>query len=185
MEKTIFIFLLLISSQALAATGGGEHGVPAGTVISQIVNLGLLIALIYFWQGKAIAKAFRDKKESFLNEVAAASKSKSDAEAKMKEVEKRVQDLVRNFDKDVAEAKQNAEASYKTQVENAKAEAGRIKSSALGSLDSEVQKEIENLRLETFKKSAGLAEQKLENNLSADQQKAWNGHFAKAAKGVH
>lgn len=181
--------LLLFSSAALAASGHGVDGedfvFPASTVISQLVNIGLLIVIIYFWQGKTIAQAFKDKRANFLNEVEAASRSKTEAEAKMREVENRVQELVKNYNQDVAEAKQNAEASYKKQVEVAKEEAARIKTSALDSLDSEVQKEIENLRLETFKKSVGIAEEKLGKSLSPEQQKAWNGHFAQAAKGVH
>ena len=187
MRKLITLSLLFFGSAALAAGGGhGEgHGVPAGTVISQIVNLGLLVAILYFWQGKAIAKAFKDKKDNFIKSVEDATKSKTDAQAKVNEVQKRVNDLKSTYQEQIAEAKKNSEESYRVQLADAKNEATRIKDMALGSLESEVQKEIESLRLETYKKSAGMAQENLGKNLSSDQQKAWNTHFASEVKGVH
>ena len=187
MKKVIFLLLLLVGSTAIAGGGGGhgEAGVPMGTVISQIANFLLLIGIVYVWQGKAISKAFADKRTSFLNAVDEASRSKREAEEKMKEVEGRVSEMKATYQTEVESAKNNAEESYRTQLADAKNEAVRIKDSALGSLESEVQKEIENLRLETYQKSVEKAEQKLGTSLSADQQKAWNKHFASEVSEVH
>lgn len=186
MKKILFVFIFLSFAIAQASGGGGHHetGVPMGTVMSQLVNLGLLIAILFFWQGKNIANAFAQKKENFLKSVEEANSAKKEAENKLKEVEHRLQELLDNYKKSVDEAKKNAEESYRTQVSNARNDGERIKTTAQNSLESEIHKQIENLRVETFKKSAEKAEKELTSHLTPDQQKAWNQHFANST-GVH
>ncbi len=177
--RLTFLVTLLASVQAFAAAGS----VPAGTVISQLANLSILIGAIYFSQRKNIAKAFADKRESFLASVRAASNSKKEAEEKLKEVKTRVQKMQSTFDAQVAEAEKNAEESYRSQLADGKNEALRIKESAQTSLEFETQKQIETLRLETFHKSAGLAEKNLQNQMTPEQLKTWNNKFSQ--EGMH
>lgn len=179
---SISILCVLVTSHVWAASAGG---IPAATVFSQISNLGLLIAILYFTQRKTISKMFADKKEQFLENVNAASKSKEDAEKKLQEVKLRVEKLVSTFDSQVEEAKTNAEEAYRVQIADAKNEAIRLKSSARSSLEFEVQREIENLRLETFQRSSEIAEKNLEKDMTSEQLKAWNTHFASAKEGAH
>ena len=159
MSQKLLFFSVLFShlSTAFAASGGG---VPAATVISQMSNLGILIAILFVTQRKSIAKMFKDKKDEYLAQVEAASQSKKQAEEKLNEVKDRVTTLERTFGEQIEEAKTNAEESYRSQLADAKNEAVRLKSSAKTSLEFEVQREIENLRVETFHKSAGMAEKK-------------------------
>ena len=89
------------------------------------------------------------------------------------------------FREQVEEAKKGAEESYRTQLADAKNEAVRLKNMAQTSLEFEVQKQLEVLRVETFQKSAGMAEKNLEKTLSPEQLKAWNTHFVKAKEGAH
>lgn len=181
-KVNLFLWLLLTGESVFAASGGG---VPMGTVISQIINLGLLIGLLYFTQRKNISQAFKDKKNDFLKSVNEASASKQAAEAKLAEVTKRVNDLKNTYGEQVSKAQVDAEESYRDQLAKAKNEAGRLKSSAQTNLEFEVQRQIESLRVETFQKSANAAEKNLQQNLTSEQRKAWNGHFTAGKQGAH
>ena len=182
MNRTLFFFISLFVVENAFAAG---DGVPHQTVFSQLSNIALLIAILYFSQRKTIAEAFRNKKEEYLANVNAASKSKKAAADKLKEVKSRVTHLTKTFDEQIEDAKRNASNSYKDQIAHAKNEALRVKSFAKTSLEFEVQKEIENLRVETFKKSVDLAEKNLESKLTPEQLKAWNSHFSSQTQGAH
>lgn len=179
MKITLLFLITLSSLKALAASGS----IPVGTVISQLANLSLLVGGLYFFQRKAIGQFFKDKREEFLSSVKAASQSKQDAENKLEEVTLRLANMNSSFDVQVEEAKKNAQESYRTQLADAKNAAEKVKSMAQTSLEFEVQKQIENLRVEAFQKSADAAEKELEKKLTPDQLKVWNNRFSKA-KGV-
>ena len=183
MLKQTSLFFTVLSFSAGALASGGP--IPMGTVVSQVINLSLLIGVLYFTQRKTISQAFKDKKDNFLKSVDEASASKKAAEDKLSEVSKRVDDLKNTFTTQVEEAKVNAQESYRDQLAKAKNEAMRLKESSQTNLEFEVQRQVENLRVETFKKSAGMAEKNLEKSLTPEQQKAWNNHFTAGKQGAH
>ena len=181
MRFVISISFLLFSAMAYGASGD----VPHETVFSQLANLSILIFLLWFTQRKAISQAFADKKANYLQSVQEASDFKNKAQKKLDEVKTRVTSMEKTFDQQVEDAKKHAEESYRSQLATAKNEAQRIMDTAAHNLEFEIQKEMENLRVETFKKSANLAEQNLEKTLSPEQLKAWNTHFVNAAEGAN
>jgi len=164
---------MFLSASALAA--GGD--VPVGTVVSQLANLTLLVGGLFFFPRKGISQAFADKKAEFLENVNAASKSKKEAEEKLSEVVTRLDSMKSTFSQQIDEAKKNAEESYRIQVADARNSAEKVKSMAQTSLEFEVQKQVENLRVETFQKSAEAAEKNLEGSMTEDQLKTWNTRF--------
>ena len=87
------------------------------------------------------------------------------------------------FSNQIEEAKKNAEESYKIQVSDARNAAEKLKSMAQTSLEFEVQRQVESLRVETFQKSAEAAEKNLESSMTDDQLKAWNTRFK--TEGAH
>ncbi len=181
MIKVVLFIIASLTSSVVFAAG---DGVPMGTVISQLANLSLLVGGLYFSQRKTIAKAFKEKKENFLASVEAASQSQKEAENKLNEVSERLNQMQATFKKQIEEAKKNAEEAYRMQVSDARNNAEKVKSSALNNIEFEIQKQVENLRVETFQKSAEQAEEKLEKSLTPEQLKAWHSHFTDA-KGAH
>ncbi len=182
MKKIFAVTLpLFFVDAALAADGG----LPFWTITSQLANVAILVAIIYFTQRKNITQAFKQKRADFLERVNSASKSKQKAEALLSEVNRRLEQMKASYGQQVEEAKKNAEESYRTQVADAKNAAEKVKSMAQTSLEFEIQKQVENLRVETFQKSADLAEQKLESELTPEQLKVWNSRFSEAKAGVH
>lgn len=179
----LLFFLTLFSSVPVLAAGGGE-GVP-GYVIAQVANIVLLFTIIYFKFGPTVREVFKKKREDFIKNVEAASHAKKAAEDKKIEVETRLKDLKANFQKDVEEAKKNAEESYRIQIADARNEALRIEKEAESSLEGEVQKAVEGLRVEAFSQSVDMAEKNLEKKLTPEQQKAWNETFSVRVKGAH
>ncbi len=185
MKKIKSLLFIIFVFSPVGAVAAGDGGIPVAAVISQIANITLLVGLIYFTQRKNIAAFFSEKKKAYLESVEQASLFKKQAEEKLNEVMVRLNTMTTSFDKQVVEAKKNAEEAYRDQLATAKNEAQRIKNLALSSVDFETQKQIENLRVETYTKSALQAQSKLEHKLTAEQQKAWNNHFVSASGGVH
>lgn len=178
-RMNLFLVAVMTASYAQAASGA----VPAQTVVYQLANLSLLLGFLYFTQRKTIAQAFANKRAEYLENVNAASRSKEEAEAKLAEVKQRVHKMQSTFSQQIADAEKNAEESYKSQLADAKNEAVRVKDSAQTSLEFEVQKQIEQLRVETFKKSANIAEERLKEGMTPEQLKTWNEKFSQ--QGVH
>ncbi len=183
-QNKALLILLALFVPTLVWSASGE-GVPVSAVISQIANLSILGALIYFTQRKNVSQFFIDKKKSYLDSVEQSLRFKKEAEAKFKEVSDRLAEIKNTFDQQVKEAQKNAEDSYRDQLAQAKNEAQRINKLALASVDFETQKQIESLRREAYSKSALQAKNKLAGQLSTEQQKAWNNHFVSASDGVH
>lgn len=184
----IFVFLLLLVTAgdlfAFEDTFQVEDDLPYWTIFSQLANVGLLVLLLYFTQRKNISQAFKKKRDEYLEHVEAASQSKKIAEQKLADVSERLQEMQGNFQQQLSEAEKHAQESYRMQVAEAHNSAEKLKSMAQSNLEFEVQREIESLRVETFKKSANLAEKNLEKKLTPDQLKVWNSRFTEA-KGVH
>lgn len=183
----IQLVALFFSSVALGyeETFKIEDDLPYWTIVSQLANVGILVSALYFTQRKNIAEAFKQKKEDYLRSVAAASDSKKEAENKLAKVSLRLKEMEASFKQQIEEAQKNAEESYRVQVADARNAAEKVKNMAQSTLEFEVQKQIENLRIETFQKSAGVAEQNLEKLLTPDQLKAWNTRFSQANEGAH
>ena len=183
MKKQYLIATLLLFF-GLPVFAAGD-GVPLGTVTTQLANLAILVGFIYFSQRKTIAQAIADKKKSFLDSVDAASNSKKEANDVLHEVSTRLEKIKSTFSAQVEKAKADAEESYRTQLANAKNETIRLKSSAQDNLEFEVQRQIEQLRIEAYQMSANNAEKELEKKLTPEQLKSWNSHFVSNAKGAH
>jgi F0F1-type ATP synthase membrane subunit b/b' len=176
------IFSISLPLKVLAASDGS---IPVGTVVSQIMNLAVLFALIYFSQRTTIAQYFKQRREDYIASLEAATLSKTQAEETLNEVSERLNRIQQTFEQQIKEAESNAEQSYQTQVKKALEESERIKNQAKTGLEFETLKQIENLRIETFRRSAEMAENDLSQNLTPEQKRAWNSHFSMMTEGAH
>lgn len=177
--------VILLSSNLHASSELPGAEVPYGTLASQFANLAILLGLIFFTQRKKISQAFADKKTNFLKSVEESNQSKREAQAVLQEVSRRLEEIKTTFEKQVEKAKADSEESYRTQLADAKNEAMKIKSSAQANLEYEVLRQIELLRIDTFKKSAEKAGRDLEKKLTPEQLQSWTKHFVANAEGVH
>jgi F0F1-type ATP synthase membrane subunit b/b' len=186
--KQIVTFLSLFIAQNSFAYEEAfriEDNFPVGTVIAQVANLTILIAILYFSQRKSIQAVFIEKKETFLNNVKAASASKSKAEEKLKEVSDRLNNLKSTFETQLKDAEGHAQDNHRDQLATAKNDAMKMQANSNTNLEFEIQKQAEALRLETFAKSALIAEQSIIKNLTPEQLKSWNDHFVTSNQGAH
>ena len=124
-----------------------------------------------------MAQAFAQRRAQFLEQVEAVSKSKQEAEDQLAEVSHRLEAIKSSFDTQVLEAKKKAEEAYREQVTEARNGAEKLKSMVQSNLAFEAQKEMESLRVETFKRSAQEARKKLEASLTPEQIKGWTSQF--------
>ncbi len=179
MIKKILFFLLLFSSQSFGAT----DSIPVGTLISQLVNVSLLIALICFFQGKTVVRMLKDKRENFLKGVKDSMELKEKAQGVLAEVTERLRKMSETFDEKTREARENAQNSYQNQIKEAKAQALRLKEMVQRNFEFEIQKQVGILRKETFQKSSWLAEKEMKEKFNVEKLRAWNTHFLSGQRG--
>lgn len=169
----IFFFVLLFSLKSF----GYSDSIPFEILISQLVNVSLLGILIYFSQRKRVIHFFQKKKEDFLKNVEQSRELKRQAQTHLEEITRRFDEMSDTFDKKVRDAEQNAQRAYQNQVNQAKNQALHFQEIVQRNFEFEAQKQMENLRKETFLKSTNIAESEIKGNFPPERLKAWNDHF--------
>ena len=162
----------------LICFGSSGSSPPFGMLLSQMINLGLLIALIFFSQRKNIREVFKSKRDQYLKDIKSARKSKKQAQKTLEEIICKFNEISENFDGKVREARQKAENSYQDQLIKAREQAKFLKASAEESFQLEIQKQIELLKKESLKKVTGFAKKEIKEKFELEQLKDWNRHFS-------
>ena len=174
-----FVFLTWPLGSWAGGASHGTGGVPVGLIVSQVVNLSLLVGAIYFWQGARIRGFFKNHRESFLEKSKQAQGVLEQAQGRLDGVKKRIQDLDQDHEKDISEARMQSQKSYERQLQEAQREAQGVQDSAQLFLDNEARKQVESLRREVFEKSQTQAQKQMASSLNPGVQRAWMDSFMK------
>ena len=174
-KRTLFIFfsVFLFSLQSF----GTVNSIPFGMLFSQLVNVSLLAILVYFSQKKRVVSFFQIRRENFLENVRESKELKEQVQSRLGEVTQKLNEISETFDKRIEEAAENAEKSYRDQLSQARTQALYLQKTVEKNFEFESQKQLENLRKETFFKSIQMAEREIKENLFEEKQKVWNNYF--------
>ena len=178
MPGLIFSVFLLFSVQAFGASGS----VPIGTLISQWINLSLLILLIYFSQRRRVVEFFGDKKEEFLRAVEESLQSRKEAQKVLDEISEKLSQISETFDQQLEKAKEDAQKAYADQLQEARDQGSHWKQMAQVGFELQMRKQAESLKKEAFQKSIQWAQKSLKKDLRSEHFKAWNTHFINSGK---
>jgi len=162
--------LLLVPSTALAAGGESDWSWQlqwAGVA----VNLALILFLAIKWGGPGIKKFLTNRKDAIDKNIADAEELRQQAEARLDEIEKRMQTLDEERQEILDEYTAIGEAEKERIIEQAEKEADRIKEEARIWSETErakarvaIERQITDLALE-------LAEEKLREKMQPMAQK--------------
>jgi F-type H+-transporting ATPase subunit b len=152
---------LLLPALALAAGGehGEHHGIDAKRLALQLLNFGVLVALLGFFGGKAVNKALASRHEQMKKDLEEASQARTAAEARLAQQERRMG----NLEKEIAalRASIKAEAINEEQrlVAAAEEKARRIQDETRFLLEQQVKEAELRFRAEVAGTAVRVAEE--------------------------
>jgi F-type H+-transporting ATPase subunit b len=171
-------------AEAAAATAEGEdhHEVAAehaeeapsinGKKLAlQLLNFGVLLAILIKFGGGAINKALASRHEQLKAEVAAASEARAQAEARLKKQEERLAGLEREIAAMRAGIKAEAEVEKAQLIAAAEDRARRIREETVFVVEQQVKEAQVALRREVADNALRIAEETLRRAVNAEDQR--------------
>jgi len=171
---------VMLGSEALAASGGGEHGISSAKwwdFIARCINFGILLVALIFILKKPLGSALKGRTEGIKEELAELEAKKAEAERAYAQMEKRLADASAEREQILAEFRKQGEREYEKIVDSAKSQAERIKAQAQFTIEQETAQAKTELRREVAELSAQVAEDMLKQSISAEDQKRLVGDY--------
>lgn len=174
------ITLFLFSMTAFASEGAHhvDEGIPYKTIITQVVNLLLLVALLVYLLRKPLAQHFAERKAAFHDLVSRAEKARAEAESAKRAISDKLSTLQNSANSSAAEAAKEAEDMRKKMIEEAKALSERVQAEAQRSAHLELERAKTELRTEMLKLAAESAENTLREKVGESEKKRLQDEFA-------
>ena len=171
-------------TETAAATAEGEdhHGAAAehaeeapridGKKLAlQLLNFGVLLAILIKFGGGAINKALASRHEQLKAEVAAASEARAQAEARLRKQEERLAGLEREIASMRAGIKAEAEVEKAQLIAAAEDRAKRIREETAFVVEQQIKEAQVALRREVADNALRIAEETLRRAVNAEDQK--------------
>ena len=162
--------LLAAGSAYAAEGGGGSSGAEWWDFFWRCLNLVIFLGLIWYIAGDKIKDFFGSRKERISNEIENMENRKAEAEEKLKDVEQRIANLETERRDILDQARQQGEAIKESIIENAHADAQRIREQAEQRASQELEQEVNNLRAEMADRIVESAEKIISERLGAKEQ---------------
>jgi F-type H+-transporting ATPase subunit b len=166
---------LLFVAAAFASGGGGEEAASAGSIIKsyiwQIINFLILVGALAFMMKKMDLKGYFKKRTELIEQsLREAREAKELAQKALAEVEERLKTKDSEIENIIAAARQSGEKEKARLVEEGDKLKTRILEQARTNIDYEVKRAKEAIKEEAVGIALELAEKKLKEKLSKDEQ---------------
>lgn len=175
------------------AGGHGEHhGLDGKRLALQLLNFGVLVALLGFFGGKAINKALAGRHEQMKKDLEEAAQARASAEARLAQQERRMGNLEKEIAALRASIKDEALSEEQRLVAAAEEKARRIQDETKFLLDQQVKEAELRFRAEVASTAVRVAEEivrksvqpadttRLQQSFIADLEQAQAGGGAQA-----
>ncbi len=173
---SILLFQIL-GGEALAVEGVGGGGWSA--IFWKVVNLTILILLLYWFGKERIGQFFRGRRESIRKGIEEAERAKEEAERRHREYSQRLSNIERQIEAIHRELREEGEKERERIIEEAMRFAERIKAQAKVAAEQEAKKVMERVRGEVADLLVGLAEERLQRELTEGDQRRLVDEFIK------
>jgi F-type H+-transporting ATPase subunit b len=164
--------LLVFAAVAFAAEGGGEEHVSIfKEYLWPVINFLILIAVMVFMLKKMDIKGFFKKRTELIEQsLREAREAKELAQKALAEVEERLKVKDTEMEQIIAGAKKSGENEKARLIEEGDKLKTRILEQAKTNIDYEVKRAKESIKEEAVEIAMELAEKKLKEKLSKDEQ---------------
>ena len=163
-------FIGLLMAAPLSAAEGGHAAGPSMALVFWGINfLILLIGLLYFLR-KPVKEFFAARSTLIRTNIDQARDLKGNAEKKYLEYEARLKSIEKEMQDMVASLKKDGELEQRRIVETATQQVASVKSNSERILQQELRKAKEELKKEAVALASELAEDLIRSNLTPDDQ---------------
>ncbi len=168
------------AERAAATAEGEEHGaghseeapsVDGKKLALQLLNFGVLLAILIKFGGGAVNKALAGRHEQLKAEVAAASAARAQAEARLKKQDERLAGLEREIANMRAGLRAEAEVEKATLIAAAEERAKRIREETAFVVEQQIKEAQVALRREVADSALRIAEDTLRRGVTAEDQR--------------
>jgi F-type H+-transporting ATPase subunit b len=153
--------------------GEGEHApaINGKSLALQLLNFGVLLAILIKFGGGAINKALAARHEQLKTEVAAAAAARTQAEEQLRKQEARLAGLEREITAMRAGIKQEAEVEKAQMIAAAEERARRVREETLFAIEQQVKEAQISLRRDVAEQALRVAEDILRRAVDANDQR--------------
>lgn len=171
----------------MAASGGGHHdeGIPTKLIISQAVNLVLILAVLFFALREKVAAHFKTRASQYTELVQRAERDRLAAEEARREIENRLNNLVATSDQEMKRIRTEAEALKQKIVADAEGVSKKLEEDARASIAIEIEKAKANMRSEILMSALQKAETGLKGSIKAPEHHKLQQDFIQKMKVVN
>ncbi len=165
----VFFALLLYSAApvfAMEGTGGGGWK----DWFWKIVNVAILVAVLLKFMTKPAKEYFRKRTELIEKSLAEAKEAKELAMKALEEVESKLRLKDQEIERIIASAKQSGQAEHDSLIEQGEQMGEKIRQQAKTNIEMELQNAKAALRAEAAGLAIKLAEKRLKEQLSEEEQ---------------
>ncbi len=147
------------------------------SLLFQVVNFGILVAILYKFAFKPITKALEDRAEGIKKSLEDAKAANQEAEQRLKDYGDKLATAHKEGEGIRERARQQALTEEQRIVTEAKEEAHRLVEQAKKDIDGEVKKARQKLREEVVNISLMVTEKVLEKKVEAEDHKRLVGEY--------
>jgi F-type H+-transporting ATPase subunit b len=171
---TILIMAAVISiitvGVVFASSGGGEHETSIMDWVWRFLNFAILVVILVVFMGKPMKEYFKKRTELIEKSIKDASEAKSTAEMALKEIDDNLKLKDDEIKKIMESARRSGEADRDALLEDGKTLSERIKEQAKVNIEMELKQAKEELKADAAQLAIDLAEKKIKDRLSHDDQ---------------
>jgi F-type H+-transporting ATPase subunit b len=169
-----FVVVLILSLSHTAAVfamgGGGEGGSDWKGWLWKIVNFAILLFILVKYLAKPMKDYFRQRTELIEKSLTEAREAKGLAQKALKEVEEKLKLKDQEIERIVDSAKQSGQAEHDNLIEQGKDMSEKIRQQARTNIEMELKNAKAALRAEASGLALKLAEKRLRERLTEEDQ---------------
>jgi F-type H+-transporting ATPase subunit b len=164
------LFILTVTSVAFASGGGEEHTPLWKEYMWKILNFLLLFVVLYKFAKKPLADFLQKRSETIAKTLQEAKAAREAAEKALREVEGRLKTKDAEIEAIIAAAKRSGELERNTIIEESARLKEKIVEQAKTNIEFELKQAKEIIKAEAVELAMELAEKKLKERLTIDEQ---------------
>ncbi|MGM8215022.1 F0F1 ATP synthase subunit B [Bacillaceae bacterium W0354] len=149
---------------------GADMGLLIGDMVIQLVMFLILLTLITIFAWRPLMNVMHERENHISNEIDQAENNRKESERLMKEAQDELKNTRQNAHKIIEDAKLTAKDQQNTILQEARAEAERIKENARLEIEQEKDKAVQALQEQVATLSVQIASKVIEKELSMDEQ---------------
>lgn len=175
---TLIVLLVQVSLASDAAHGAHSNEIPS-IIIWQVINLGILFAIIYKYTKQPIVDFFGSRQKDYLAQAEKSQALFKDAEKEYLDIQHRLEALKSSTDDSIKKAQQEAIELKNQMIKDAEEMASRIKEEAKQTAKIESQKVYQKLHDKIVTEAITAARSVLTRDIGAQDHQKLQSDFNK------